>query len=107
MPTVGHQSLRRICQEVAVAVGTPADIALAVTESLVEANLAGHDSHGLLRLPWYVRSIRAGTIHADARAAVARRCGASGVVDGALVGGRPAERLAAQTAVALAAESGV
>jgi len=107
MPIVAHQHLRRICQEVSVAVGTPPDIALAVTESLVEANLAGHDSHGMLRLPWYVRSIRQGTIHADARAAVIRRSGATAVVDGALGWGQPAARLAAQTAVELAAESGV
>jgi LDH2 family malate/lactate/ureidoglycolate dehydrogenase len=107
MPIVGHESLRRICQEVAVAVGTPADIALAVTESLVEANLAGHDSHGMLRLPWYVRSIREGTIHADARPAVISRSGATAVVDGSLGWGQPAARLAAQTALELAADSGV
>ncbi len=107
MPIVAHQNLRRICQEVAVAVGTPADIALAVTESLVEANLAGHDSHGVLRLPWYVRSIRQGTIHADARPAVIGRSGATAIVDGALGWGQPAARLAAQTAIELAAESGV
>ena len=87
--------------------GTPPDIAQAVTESFVEANLAGHDSHGMLRLPWYVRSIREGTIHPDARAAVIRRSGATAVVDGALGWGQPAARLAAQTAVELAAESGV
>jgi LDH2 family malate/lactate/ureidoglycolate dehydrogenase len=107
MPIVGHESLRRICQEVAVAAGTPPDIALAVTESLVEANLAGHDSHGILRLPWYVRSIRQGTIHADARPAVISRSGATAVVDGSLGWGQPAARLAAQTALELAAASGV
>ena len=107
MPIVAHERLRRICQEVAVAVGTPADIALAVTESLVETNLAGHDSHGILRLPWYVHSIREGTIYAAARPAVVSRSGAIAVVDGALGWGQPAARLAAQTAVELAAESGV
>jgi len=107
MPTVAHQSLRRICQEVAEAAGTPSDIALAVTESLVEANLAGHDSHGMLRLPWYVNSIRHGTIHADARPSVLTRGGATAVVDGALGWGQPAARLAAITAIELAAESGV
>src|SRR5690349_25083441 len=107
MPIMAHQILRRICQDVAVAVGTPADIALAVTESLVEANLPGHDSHGILRRPWYVRSIRQGTIHPQARPAVATRSGATAVVDGALGWGQPAARLAAQTAIELAAEAGV
>src|SRR5512138_281384 len=103
MPTVAHQTLRRICQEVAEAVGTPADIALAVTESLVEANLTGHDSHGVLRLPWYIGSIRRGTIQPDARPAIVTRGGATAVVDGQLGWGRPAAR----TATELAADSGV
>jgi uncharacterized oxidoreductase len=107
MPIVAHESLRRICQQVAEAVGTPTDIALAVTESLVEANLAGHDSHGVLRLPWYVQSIRRGTIRADAQPSVITRSGATAVVDGRLGWGQPAARLAAQTAIDLAAESGV
>jgi LDH2 family malate/lactate/ureidoglycolate dehydrogenase len=107
MPIVAHQSLRRICQQVAEALGTPADIALAVTESLVEANLAGHDSHGVLRLPWYANSIRRGTIRADARPSVATRSGATAVVDGGLGWGQPAARLAAQTAIDLAAAAGV
>ena len=34
MPIVAHQSLRRICQEVAVAVGTPPDIALRIVRLL-------------------------------------------------------------------------
>ncbi|HEU5099529.1 MAG TPA: Ldh family oxidoreductase [Roseiflexaceae bacterium] len=107
MPVVAHQSLRRICQGVVEAVGTPADIALAVTESLVEANLAGHDSHGVLRLPWYIGSIQRGTLRAGARPLVAKRDGATAVVDGRLGWGQPAARLAATTAIEIAAESGV
>src|SRR5204863_6217313 len=37
-----------------VAAGVPADEAAIVTESLVEANLRGHDSHGVMRIPQYV-----------------------------------------------------
>jgi uncharacterized oxidoreductase len=107
MPIVAHQSLRRICQEIVEAAGTPADIALAVTESLVGANLAGHDSHGVLRLPWYVASIRRGTIHPGVRPAVAMRGGATAVVDGGLGWGQPAARLATDTAIEIAAEAGV
>lgn len=107
MPIIAHQTLRRICQEVAEAAGTPADIALAVTESLVEANLAGHDSHGVLRLPWYVNSIRRGTIRPAARPAVVTRSGATAVVDGALGWGQPAARLAARTAIDIADQAGV
>src|SRR4051812_36400888 len=107
MPIVTHESLRRICRAVAEAAGTPADIALVVSESLVDANLAGHDSHGMLRLPWYINSIRQGSLRADARAFVASRRGATAIVDGALGWGQPAARLAAATAIEIATESGI
>jgi LDH2 family malate/lactate/ureidoglycolate dehydrogenase len=107
MPIVPHQSLRRITQAVAEAVGTPPDIALAVTESLVEANLAGHDSHGVLRLPWYIGFVRRGLLRPAARPAIATRQGATAIVDGALGWGQAAARLAAQAAAEIAAEYGV
>jgi LDH2 family malate/lactate/ureidoglycolate dehydrogenase len=42
---------------------TEADAAL-VAESLVQADLWGHGSHGLLRLPWYVARLRSGAMRA-------------------------------------------
>jgi uncharacterized oxidoreductase len=107
MPVVAHQNLRRLCQAVAEAVGTPADIGLAVSESLVEANLTGHDSHGVLRLPWYVNFIQRGLLRPAERPVVATRQGATAVVDGKFGWGQPAARLAAQTAIGLATELGV
>lgn len=43
-----------------------ADAAL-IANSLLQADLWGHQSHGLLRLPWYVARIRSGAMRADAR----------------------------------------
>jgi len=42
--------LRRLSQSILEAVGTPEDLASIVAASLVDANLAGHDSHGVIRL---------------------------------------------------------
>jgi uncharacterized oxidoreductase len=89
------------------AVGTPSDSAQAVSESLVEANLAGHDSHGVIRLMQYVNSMRQGLVKPAARATVAARHGATATVDGAWGWGQPAARLATQTAIELANEHGV
>jgi LDH2 family malate/lactate/ureidoglycolate dehydrogenase len=107
MPTVDVQTLRRTAQQILEAVGTPSDSAQAVSESLVEANLAGHDSHGVIRLMQYVDAMRQGLVKPSARAIVAARHGATATVDGAWGWGQPAARLATRTAIELASEYGV
>lgn len=42
--------------------GVPADEAQIVASSLVDANLAGHDSHGLIRIPQYLKAISDGIL---------------------------------------------
>jgi len=44
------------------AAGSPRDEAQTVAELLVAANLAGHDSHGVVRIPQYLRNVRRGNI---------------------------------------------
>lgn len=44
--------------------GVPAPDAALVADSLVQADLWGHQSHGLLRLPWYVARLRTGAMTA-------------------------------------------
>ena len=55
-----------------VAAGTPQHIADNVAEILIKANLAGHDSHGVLRIPSYLDGIEEGGFHADAEPIVLR-----------------------------------
>lgn len=52
--------LHAMARNIFVAAGTARHIAEDVAEILVNAHLAGHDSHGLLRVPAYLRSIEAG-----------------------------------------------
>jgi LDH2 family malate/lactate/ureidoglycolate dehydrogenase len=107
MPTIDHQTLRRVAQQIIEAAGTQPDAARAVVESLVEANLMGHDSHGVLRLPQYIDLVRHGAVQPQAAPRLATRQQATAQVDGAFGWGQPAARLAAQTAIALAGEHGV
>jgi uncharacterized oxidoreductase len=44
------------------AAGLPADQARVASDHLVESNLVGHDSHGVIRLPAYVASLRKGDL---------------------------------------------
>ncbi len=107
MPLVDHQLLRSFATDVFCAVGTPLDLAVFVADSLVDANLAGHDSHGVLRLPGYCGSLREGDIIPDARPSLLKRDRATATVDGALGWGQPAMQLATDTAIDLARECGL
>ena len=107
MPTIDHQTLSRLAQAIIEAPGTPPAAAQAVCESLVGANLMGHDSHGVLRLPQYIELVRVGAVLPQATPTVSARQGATAQVDGAFGWGQPSARLATQTAIALADEHGV
>ncbi len=47
--------LHAMTREVFMATDTPCHIAENVAEILVNANLAGHDSHGVIRIPSYTQ----------------------------------------------------
>ncbi len=104
---IAAEALQRITQAILTAAGTPDDLAQIVAESLVEANLAGYDSHGTMRLPTYARMIQAGHIKPAQRAEVSGRHQATATVDCGWGWGMPAARLATETAIALAREFGI
>jgi hydroxycarboxylate dehydrogenase B len=105
--TLTGDELQRVCVALLSAVGTPGDLAVIVAGGLRDANLAGHDSHGLVRLPQYLQRAREGTIEPAARAEVVRRRGATACVSARRGWGQPAARLAARTAAGIAGELGV
>ncbi|MEO3796290.1 Ldh family oxidoreductase [Nonomuraea sp. B10E15] len=98
--------LRDLARDLLTAARVPADTAATVSASLVEADLAGHGSHGVRRLVPYVDSIEAGVIVPDARPGVVSRRGATAVVSGRRGFGQAAARLATAEAARLAAEHG-
>src|SRR5947209_471005 len=64
------------------AVDVPAEEANRVARSLVDANLCGHDSHGLIRILQYVDAIRDGRSKPGAPFTVVKETAAVLVVDG-------------------------
>lgn len=65
MPTFPAASLASFSQSLFEAAGVPREEAKIVAQSLVDANLCGHDSHGVMRLPQYVEFLRKGTYKPD------------------------------------------
>ncbi|WP_170222877.1 Ldh family oxidoreductase [Nonomuraea turkmeniaca] len=98
--------LRDLARDLLAAAGAPAGTAATVAASLVEADLAGHGSHGVRRLTPYLDSIEAGVIMPGARPEVLSRRGATAVVSGRRGFGQAAARLAAVEAARLAREHG-
>ncbi len=80
--TVPPARLRRLGADLLVAAGADPGDAQLVADHLVEANLAGHDSHGIGMLPQYVRAIRGGVLRPREHAVVEDRGGAVLSVDG-------------------------
>jgi LDH2 family malate/lactate/ureidoglycolate dehydrogenase len=62
--------------------GVPSVDAHLVSDSLVTADLWGHPSHGMLRLPWYVARLRSGVMTAVTAQEVVVDAGAVAVMDG-------------------------
>jgi LDH2 family malate/lactate/ureidoglycolate dehydrogenase len=104
---VSADELTSLSRSILEAVGTPEDFAWIVAASLVDANLAGHDSHGVLRLTSYVANVRGGQVHPAARANMEPLGGACARVDGGWGWGQPAAHLATDTATDLARAHGV
>lgn len=60
--TIAAEDLRQFVEQIFRAVDVPADEAHTVADSLVEANLVGHDSHGVVRVNDYVEQLAEGSL---------------------------------------------
>jgi LDH2 family malate/lactate/ureidoglycolate dehydrogenase len=76
------ESLRAFTAAVLRAEGVPESDAALLADTLVAAELWGHPSHGMLRLPWYVARLRTGATRPVTRVETVRDNGALVVLDG-------------------------
>jgi uncharacterized oxidoreductase len=82
MPTVSEPELLRFAAALLHAGGIGPAQAAVVAESLVQANLRGHDSHGVMRIPFYVAKVKDGSVDPSAELAVEKESAAVIVGDG-------------------------
>jgi LDH2 family malate/lactate/ureidoglycolate dehydrogenase len=100
-------ALRVLAAAVIERVGAPPDIAALVADHLVDANLTGHDSHGVLRLPDYVRQARTGVLDPERRPRLVRDSGPTATVSGEWGFGQAGAVMATDEAVFRAHKHGV
>ena len=82
MPKIAADRLRAIGEALFVAHGVPAEEAEIVTRHCVEANLVGHDSHGIIQVPTYIDRVKQGHIKPGAPWQIVQESATTTVIDG-------------------------
>jgi LDH2 family malate/lactate/ureidoglycolate dehydrogenase len=73
--------LTQACQRLLQKAGVPRDQAGQISAIVVEADLRGIESHGVLRMPAYIHRVKAGTMTATTELRIQRERGASLLLD--------------------------
>lgn len=107
MPTCSADQLRGLMAGLFEAVGTPAETAEFISNSLVAANLAGHDSHGVIRILQYIEVVESGALDPRVEPEIVSVDGATLKVDGKWGWGQPAFQLATLQTIELARQFGI
>ncbi|MCY3833860.1 MAG: Ldh family oxidoreductase [Chloroflexi bacterium] len=107
MPIIQAETLKGTVAEILTAAGARADYAGIVAEHLVNANLAGHDSHGVIRTPYYVRSIEKGDLQPSAKPEIVEETASMAQICGHWTFGQVIARQATELAIDKARAQGV
>src|SRR5690348_6743712 len=107
MGLVDPGKLRAFARTVYEACGVPGPDAALLADSLVQADLWGHQSHGVLRLDWYRKRILAGSMSACTQPELVSDAGSIAVIDGRDGVGQVLAKRAMEEAVARAGRHGI
>ena len=104
---VRADELERWTVRVLAEAGLRRNVAELVADTLVQANLRGVDSHGVIRVPVYLRRLREGLLNRDPEPRVERSDGGVALIDGDHGPGQWAAVRATDLAVELASAHGI
>ena len=82
MPIVQADRLKKIGADLLRAAGASKDEAEAVAAGCINANLAGHDSHGIIAIPTYIDRIKVGHIVPGEKWTIVQESPTTTVIDG-------------------------
>src|SRR5215470_11840874 len=106
-PRIAPAALAAFVKRALEAAGLSSEDAEIVAGLMVEADLRGSDTHGVIRLPLYLRRLKAGGIKARADIRLVQERPSTALVDGDNAMGHLVMRFAAMTAIAKAKHTGV
>lgn len=104
---VNHKTLEDFVFAIFRKNGSDDDEARCVASRLVEANLRGHDSHGVIRVPAYIDWVRKGALRANQHAEVVVRNNSHAIVDGNFGFGQVVGGEAVSLGISIAQQSGI
>lgn len=107
MPTIAVEPLTEFAARMLAAGGVGQDEARLVAASLVDANLRGHDSHGVMRVPYYLDGVAKGEVTPGAPFTVIREAPSIVVADGHWGFGQTQARRLTERVIDKARETGV
>ena len=107
IPRVDSQRLTDFATAVYASQGMPEDDAKLVADTLVQADLWGHQSHGVLRLGWYLDRLRNGVMKPVTKPEFVVDAGAMALIDGHDGVGHVLTMLATREAVKRAKAHGI
>jgi LDH2 family malate/lactate/ureidoglycolate dehydrogenase len=107
VPRVAAAELATFITRAFEAAGLPSEDANIVAGLMVEADLRGSDTHGVIRLPLYLRRLKAGGIAPRPNIRIVQERPAAALVDGGNGIGHLVMRFAAMTAIEKAKRTGV
>ena len=103
---IGVGALTRTVEAIFRAAGCAEAEAVRVADHLVGANLRGHDSHGVVRVPRYVEWLGLGYVHAGKTVETVTDGGSFVLLDGGFGLGQTVAQQAAELGIARAVETG-
>jgi uncharacterized oxidoreductase len=104
---ISPELLERLVAKIFAAAGSNSAEAQAVSQHLVEANLVGHDSHGVIRIAPYIAWVRDEKLVPNATPRHVLAAGSIALVDGQLGFGQVMARHTTELAIKLAQEHGI
>jgi uncharacterized oxidoreductase len=107
MPTVPAAELERLTADIFAARGVPGDDADWIAQLLVRANLRGHDSHGVIRVPQYCGALASGHLNATPKIVLVVDTPSVAVVDGDFGFGQVVARRGTELAIERARAHGL
>lgn len=101
-----HEPLRRLVAAIFAANESNDEEARIIADHLVDANLAGHDSHGVIRTPIYIRWLAEQKVFANRQLKIEHDLPSLALVDGQLGYGQSIGKQAVELGLAKCAENG-
>src|SRR5215470_16842072 len=107
VPRIAAAPLEVFVKRAFEAAGLPSSDAEVLAGLMVEADLRGSDTHGVIRLPLYLRRLKAGGVNPRPNIRIVQERPATALVDGDNGMGHLVMRFAAMTAIEKAKHAGI